>query len=286
MKKSIAIFIVALISVTGCQQPIVEQAQTTHSSSSDKAKVSAQSQSTTETLSVNRTTITCHWTGTASNAQMRCHATNGSQLEPTGPITNVIPKPLSELLKDPRVTVVWNTTCEPTKIATIPCSEFDPIDFPINFPIDFPIGFPSGFPISLPSGPLINFPEGSGNFVSINVVNTSNTPSLEGTDRTPPNISFQITATTSNTPASKNGATIVWLVTDSESPITASSNCEKEMVINTDVDSSLTCTASSQGGSASQTVTIKHNASTSGSNTTNTVIHSENGSGRFFNLMR
>jgi hypothetical protein len=268
--KSIAI-IIAAFSVTGCQQPIIQEAQTAISSSSQKPKISAQPQSINETISVNQETITCSLTGTATNAQMRCHATTGSQLEPDGPITNVIPKPESELLKDPRGTV-WTAPCELSKIATSPCNEFDPIDFP------------TGFPISLPSGPPINVPQSTGNFVSINV-NASNTPSLEGTDRTPPNIGFQITASSSNTPESKNEATIIWLVTDSESPITASSNCEKIMV-NTDVDSSLTCTASSQGGRSSQTVMIKHTALTTGSNTSSTVITSESGSSTFFNSLR
>jgi hypothetical protein len=242
--KSIALTVFVAFNVVGCQQPVVEFQSFAPTSSKQQTR-SVQ----------NQTTITCRSNSTGTDAvtdirieaettsQMRCQETSSNQVGLNGPN---IPRHTGKPIPDARDIIVWNgIPCDLSKILTIPCTGIPPTSFSI-------VGFPK-----------INWPEidgpnhkSTGSFVSISVLNSSNTPTLGGSDQTPPSISFQINASSSNAPESHTQASIVWVLTDNESPITSSSHCEA-FTLSTNLDLTLTCIATSQGGKASQTVSIK-----------------------------
>jgi hypothetical protein len=237
--KSIALTLFVAINVVGCQQPVVE-IQTTMPSSSEQQTLSKQ----------NQTTITCSsnsaGTDAETNSQMRCHETSNGQLGLNGPIGTIIPGHAGKPVRDARDIIVWNgIPCDLSDILTVPCAGIPPTGFPNT-----------GFPTI--SWPEIDWPNNktTGSFVSISVLNSGSTPTVGESDLTPPNIGFQINASSSDAPESNNQASIVWVVTDNESPITSSSHCEA-VRLKTNLDLKLTCTATSQGGTASQTVSIK-----------------------------
>ena len=237
--KSITLTLFVVFNLVGCQQPIVET-QTFMPSSSDQRTFSIQ----------NQTTITCRSNSVGTDtgidaetkSQMRCHETGSGQLWLNDPI---IPRYTGKPIPDARDIIVRNgIPCDLGKILTVPCTGIPPTSFSI-------VGFPK-----------INWPEidgpnnSTGSFVSISVLNSSNTPTLGKSDQTPPNISFQINTSSSDATESHHQASIVWVVTDNESPITSTSHCEA-FTLKTNLDLTLTCIATSQGGTASQTVSIK-----------------------------
>ncbi|HLU26183.1 MAG TPA: PxKF domain-containing protein, partial [Longimicrobiales bacterium] len=79
-------------------------------------------------------------------------------------------------------------------------------------------------------------------------------------DATPPVITPTITGTLGNDGWYTSDVTVTWTVTDEESAVTIEEGCEAA-TITADTDGvTLTCTATSAGGTASETVTIKRDA--------------------------
>lgn len=79
-------------------------------------------------------------------------------------------------------------------------------------------------------------------------------------DTTPPVITPTITGTAGNNGWYTSDVTVSWTVTDAESAISSTSGCEPSTVDSDTVGELLTCTATSGGGTASSSVTIKRDA--------------------------
>jgi hypothetical protein len=80
------------------------------------------------------------------------------------------------------------------------------------------------------------------------------------TDATPPVITPTITGTLGSNGWYTSDVTVNWTVTDDESAITATSGCSASTLNTNSAGASYTCSATSAGGSASETVTIKRDA--------------------------
>lgn len=79
-------------------------------------------------------------------------------------------------------------------------------------------------------------------------------------DGTPPEISASVTGTLGNNDWYTSNVDVSWSVTDSESAVSSSSGCDV-IVVTTDTNgTTLTCTATSSGGTATQSVTVKRDA--------------------------
>lgn len=97
------------------------------------------------------------------------------------------------------------------------------------------------------------------------IVNARPTPSPTPTptpipDTTPPVITYTIGGTLGNNGWYVSDVTVTWTVTDSESAITSTSGCDSTTITTDTSGTTLTCTATSAGGTASQSVTIKRDA--------------------------
>jgi hypothetical protein len=79
-------------------------------------------------------------------------------------------------------------------------------------------------------------------------------------DATPPVITPTVDGTLGDNGWYTSDVAITWSVTDPESPITATSGCEPASVTADVAEASFTCTATSTGGTASVTVTVKRDA--------------------------
>lgn len=82
-------------------------------------------------------------------------------------------------------------------------------------------------------------------------------PSL---DVTPPVISASVTGALGNNGWYTSNVGVTWSVTDAESDITAASGCEAVSVTSDQQATTYTCSASSLGGSSSESVTVKRDA--------------------------
>ena len=112
--------------------------------------------------------------------------------------------------------------------------------------------------------------DGTGNFtVSCNGAEdnagNTNTESLIYTitapaDSTPPEIRYEITGTLGNDDWYTSDVSLSWTVTDNESAVT-SSGCESVTLTSDTLEQSFTCEATSEGGTSSETVTLKRDAS-------------------------
>jgi alpha-tubulin suppressor-like RCC1 family protein len=91
--------------------------------------------------------------------------------------------------------------------------------------------------------------------VPVSVINFDSGPS----DTTPPTITPTITGTLGSNGWYSSDVTVSWAVVDNESAISSSSHCET-VTFNTDAETMINCSASSDGGTSSQAVTIKRDA--------------------------
>lgn len=79
-------------------------------------------------------------------------------------------------------------------------------------------------------------------------------------DTTPPVITPTITGTLGTNGWYRSAVTVTWSVTDAESPISSSSGCAASTVSSDTAGTTFTCTATSAGGTASQSVSVKRDA--------------------------
>lgn len=79
-------------------------------------------------------------------------------------------------------------------------------------------------------------------------------------DSTPPLITPAISGTLGNDSWYVSDVTVTWSVTDPESSVTSTSGCDPTTITADTTGLTLTCTATSAGGTASQAVTIKRDA--------------------------
>jgi hypothetical protein len=80
-------------------------------------------------------------------------------------------------------------------------------------------------------------------------------------DSTPPVITSNVSGTPGNTPWYVSNVTVTWSVVDNESAISSSSGCDSTTISSDTAGTTLTCTATSGGGTSSESVTIKRDAS-------------------------
>ena len=80
------------------------------------------------------------------------------------------------------------------------------------------------------------------------------------TDSTPPVVTPTVTGTLGNADWYTSDVEVSWSVTDSESSVSTSTGCETTSVTSDTTGVTFTCTATSGGGSANQSVTIKRDA--------------------------
>ena len=79
-------------------------------------------------------------------------------------------------------------------------------------------------------------------------------------DVTPPVISATVTGTVGNNDWHTDNVEITWSVTDGESDITGASGCDPVSITSDQQATTYTCSASSLGGSSSESVTVKRDA--------------------------
>lgn len=83
---------------------------------------------------------------------------------------------------------------------------------------------------------------------------------LVGADATPPTISYSLSGAAGNNGWSISDVTVAWQVADNESTIGAQTGCQSTTITNDTHGVTLTCFAISAGGSSSQGVTLKRDA--------------------------
>jgi hypothetical protein len=83
---------------------------------------------------------------------------------------------------------------------------------------------------------------------------------VQASDTTAPVITYTISGTKGNDGWYVSDVTVTWTVTDNESAITSKSGCDETTITTDTGGTTLTCTATSAGGTASQSVTIKRDA--------------------------
>ena len=86
---------------------------------------------------------------------------------------------------------------------------------------------------------------------------TTSPPSLDGT---PPAITPTVTGTIGDNDWFTSAVTVDWSIEDAESTVSASDGCEQTILTSDTDGTTLTCTATSAGGEASASVTIKRDA--------------------------
>ena len=79
-------------------------------------------------------------------------------------------------------------------------------------------------------------------------------------DDTPPSITADVDGTLGNNGWYTSDVTVTWTVTDDESDVTSTTGCEEQNILLDTAGLTFTCTAESAGGSASEEVTIKRDA--------------------------
>lgn len=85
-------------------------------------------------------------------------------------------------------------------------------------------------------------------------------PLGEPKDKTPPVITVAVAGTSGNDGWHTSDVNVSWTVVDNESPITVQTGCAPSNVITDTSGQTFTCAATSAGGSASRSVTIKRDA--------------------------
>jgi hypothetical protein len=105
---------------------------------------------------------------------------------------------------------------------------------------------------------------GSGTNADGNTITRTDTMTVSGTvvscDSTPPVITPTVSGTLGDNGWYTSDVTLTWSVTDAESTITSTSGCGNVSVTSDQLATTYTCSAVSAGGSASQPVTIKRDA--------------------------
>jgi large repetitive protein len=86
----------------------------------------------------------------------------------------------------------------------------------------------------------------------------TSTFTVEITDATPPQINVAVVGTTGNNGWYTSNVTVTWAVTDAQSPV-SSTGCDATTIA-IDGSVTLTCSATSAGGTTSQSITIKRDA--------------------------
>ena len=90
-----------------------------------------------------------------------------------------------------------------------------------------------------------------------NLVTVLKLPTTTPTDATPPVISPNVSGTLGNDDWYRSDITISWSITDAESTVSAQTGCDTQIVISDTSGVTFTCTATSSGGTDSQSVTVK-----------------------------
>lgn len=90
-----------------------------------------------------------------------------------------------------------------------------------------------------------------------NVATVTLNVATNNTDTTPPVITPQVTGTAGSNGWYVSDVSLTWTVVDGESPITSQTGCDPATVNTETVGQTFTCTATSRGGTATQSVTIK-----------------------------
>jgi YVTN family beta-propeller protein len=83
---------------------------------------------------------------------------------------------------------------------------------------------------------------------------------VPATDTTPPTVVPQVTGTLGNNDWYTDDVTVAWTVNDEESSLSSTNGCETTLINSDTTGTTLTCEATSVGGTASQSVTIKRDA--------------------------
>jgi len=82
----------------------------------------------------------------------------------------------------------------------------------------------------------------------------------EASDSTPPIITSNVSGILGSNGWYVNDVTVSWTVTDSESTVTSKTGCDPTIISSDTAGATLTCSATSAGGTSSQSVTIKRDA--------------------------
>lgn len=90
-----------------------------------------------------------------------------------------------------------------------------------------------------------------------NVATVTINVATNNTDTTPPVITPQVTGTADSNGWYVSDVSLTWNVVDGESPITSQTSCDPATVNTETAGQTFTCTATSRGGTATQSVTIK-----------------------------
>ncbi len=85
-------------------------------------------------------------------------------------------------------------------------------------------------------------------------------PTRSTADDTPPAITADVTGTLGDNGWYTSDVGVAWTVTDGESAVTSTTGCDPSTVTTDTNGASITCSATSTGGSASQSVTVKRDA--------------------------
>ena len=109
--------------------------------------------------------------------------------------------------------------------------------------------------LDLGGGRIVTTVPGTTNYL-LNVGGPSCTPS----DVTPPVIAATVDGTLGNNGWYTSNVSITWSVTDSESAISSQTGCDDASVTSDNAGVTFTCSATSDGGTATQSVTIKRDA--------------------------
>ncbi len=122
---------------------------------------------------------------------------------------------------------------------------------------------------TVPTGdPIDTSTEGTKSFTVVGTDNAGNVTTRTRTytvqasgDTTPPSITSQLSGTLGSNGWYTSNVNLVWQITDPESAVTSTTTCQNRTVTNNTAGVTYTCTATSSGGTSSQSVTIKRDAS-------------------------
>jgi hypothetical protein len=190
------------------------------------------------------------------------------------------------LVTSPQAPISWvhynNTTCDPgaanANVLASGSFNAEPTGNGTTVAVGAtPINVQAGESLRLTAGALTGFNFSSwsnGNFTTGTFTPTSNPGCLEGTngtqntrvtyavvtDTTPPVITANVVGTLGNNGWYTSNVSLTWTVVDSESTVTSTTGCGATSIIADQNATTYTCSATSGGGTSSESVTIKRDA--------------------------